>query len=305
MSLSSLSRQWLILRRSLKSALPYVRSRVHRRLQDKYDLLTSTLASGAGPATQASWTERKPLASTLAGEVCLFVSHAAKPALKPHIHVHLRSLMQQGVAVILLINTDLPHQEIEIDPDLQRDLAACYIRSNLGFDFAIWSHALNHCAAGLAPTRLYLINDSIIGPVDQVAFQNLIERIRRTDYDVLGLTEHYSPRHHLQSYFLCFGPRALVNPIFRKFFLNIFNLPTKELVIDTYETRMTETLNNAGLSCHALFPSRTRSPYDLTETQKQWKTLIDAGFPYIKGSVVNELGKQNSEITARIPDNLL
>jgi SAM-dependent methyltransferase len=116
------------------------------------------------------------------------------------------------------------------------------VRENLGFDFAAWAHGLTLCAApGL--TRLYLVNDSIVGPLDCGAFAALVERVRKSSADVVGLTENTRPLPHLQRFFSSSSAHAR------------WPLPTKEQVIDVYETRLTERLRRAGLATEALFPS--------------------------------------------------
>lgn len=301
--MSNLSRTWRIARRSAKEYMPYVRRRVLRKLNDKYQSLAEHLASGASPAASAAWTARKPLAAALTGEVCLFVSHCAQPELKPHVIAHLRSFRRQGIALVLLLNTDLPHDRIRLPADLLADVDACFVRANLGFDIAAWSHAVSCLAARLDAERLYLVNDSIVGPLDESAFDRLIGAVRRTEADVVGLTEHHAPRHHLQSYFLAFNRRASQCEAFRRFFGGALNLPSKELVIDVYETHLTQVLDMAGLTCVALFPNPSRSPFSASQ-HLLWRQLIEAGFPYVKRSVLDEQRRDDARLLGLLPPAL-
>jgi hypothetical protein len=71
--------------------------------------------------------------------------------------------------------------------------------------------------------------------------------------DVWGLTDSWQHRHHLQSYFLAFGPTALASPAFAEFWQDVRNVRSKLSVIHFYELRMTQRLQSAGLSCAAVW----------------------------------------------------
>ena len=278
-------REW---RRVAKSKLPYVRRRVHRKLEGSRDDLANAVLAVLPRASAARIHIAKDLHAPLDGDVCLFVSYAAAAALKPHVVAHLSQLMDAGVGVVLAINTDLPLSSVQVPAALMDRLAACVVRQNLGLDFAAWAHAHEVFADRLAPQRLMLVNDSIVGPLDPGAFRSLLQRVRTTDADVIGLTENFDPRYHLQSFFLVFNARAL-GPL-REVFGHLVNLPTKDMVIDVYETRLTLHLAARGLRCVALFPTPARSRHaPPNDTDLRWSALIAAGFPFVKASVLARL----------------
>jgi hypothetical protein len=292
-------REW---RRSAKARLPFVRRRVFRRLERARDDLAQTVLTGLSPATAAQLFIAKDLGQPLRGDICLFVSYARSPVLKPHVVAHLSQLMDGGVSVIFAINTDLPLTAMELPPALLDRLAACVVRQNLGLDFAAWAHAHTLFADRLEPQHLMLANDSIVGPLDAAAFRTLLQRVRESQADMIGLTENFDPRHHLQSFFLVFGPRALA-PL-RNVFDRLVNLPNKDLVIDVYETGLTQHLADQGLRCVALFPTPARSRHaPPNDTDLRWSALIAAGFPFVKASVLDRL-RDDPEMRRQVPEAL-
>lgn len=275
-------RSW---RRRLKSSLPYVRRREHRVLQRKYADLIAAVDGGAPPAASAAWQWLQPVEGELAGEVGLFVAFTDQPRLQPHVADHVAFLAAAGIALVLVINTDLPADHLQIEPSLHRYARGIAVRANVGYDFGAWAHAL----AVLPPTprwsRLFLVNDSIIGPLDADAFGGLLARIRASSADVVGLTEALLPTRHLQSYFLVFNERALRGASVTRLFGRVRNWPAKLQVIDVHETRLTGLLEAEGLRTEALFPSLSGDVLSSDDTSLRWAELIEQGLPYLKTRV--------------------
>jgi lipopolysaccharide biosynthesis protein len=222
-------------------------------------------------------------------ELCLFVCFAERPELKPHVRGHLERLLANGISVVLIVNTELPAATITVSAELLSRLSGMLIRENIGFDFGAWAHGLALLDGTQCCSRLFLINDSIVGPLGIGAFERLLQRVRAASSDVVGLTESLAPLRHLQSYFLVFNTEALRSERVRLLFARMLNLPTKAMVIDVYETRITTILTEAGLSCEALFPSISADARSSDDTSLRWAELIRRGFPYIKGRVLQEL----------------
>jgi lipopolysaccharide biosynthesis protein len=261
---------------------------VHRQLEQSRDDLAQAVLVGLPQASAARLHVVKDLRSPMNGDVCLFVSYASDPGLKPHVTTHLSQLMEAGVAVVLVINTDLPLTAMDVPAALLDRLAACVVRQNIGLDFAAWAHAHTLFADRIHPLRLMLVNDSIVGPLDGDDFRALLQRVRDSDADMIGLTENFDPRYHLQSFFLVFGPRALA-PL-RAVFDRLVSLPTKDMVIEVYETRLTQHLTDKGLHCAAMFPTPARRRHaPPNDTDLRWEALLAAGFPYVKASVLDRL----------------
>jgi lipopolysaccharide biosynthesis protein len=282
-SITDALRTW---RRAIKAALPYVRRREYRILQRNHAELIEALDRRATPAAQARIRVAKPLVQDMARELCLFVTFAEQPQIKPHVCEHITHLLGAGIQVVLIVNTDLPAASIEIDRQLHDRLSGVLVRENIGFDFGAWAHAWALLEGSRQWTRLYLVNDSIIGPLNSAHFARLIERVRNARAEVVGLTESLAPRRHLQSYFLVFNAAALRSDALQGLFRRIVNWPSKSQVIEVYETRLTALLEAEGMRCEALFPSLWKDPASSDDSSIRWAQLVAAGFPYLKTRVI-------------------
>jgi hypothetical protein len=310
-------------RKRLLSLIPFMRRGRHERIlarmrrhfdsMQKYidrerDMklrLAALFLAPPPPATSASCTVRVPFKSTPTDELCLFVTHAPSAALKPHVVDHMNALMDLGVAVVLIANTDCELTSLDVPPELAVRLHGCLVRQNLGFDFAAWAHAYLQLDATTIRRRLYLVNDSIIGPLDRAAYDALIARVRMADADLVGLTANPDPQPHLQSFFLVFNERLLHSPICHGFFERIVNMPEKQDVIDCYEVWLTSFLQQRGFRWTAIFPSLSKlTHHRRNDTVHAWRGLLEAGFPFIKSMVVRD-PLEGAEARALLPDRYL
>jgi lipopolysaccharide biosynthesis protein len=292
------------LRKAVKAHLPYVRRREYRLLAERHEALIAAFTTEARAATDAQVAVPKAPEPSLAGEICLFATFAPTPELKPHVRAHVESLARAGFAVVLVANTDLDLRSLRLDPALLDRLSGCIVRENVGFDFGAWAHAYGLGRGFPQCSRLLLANDSVIGPLDERAYATLMGRLRASDADLVGLTENRTPQRHLQSYFLAFGPRALASQVFRRAFAGMRSLPTKELVIDAYETSLTRQLERAGLRAEALFPPLYDEPRSGDDTTSRWRELLDAGFPFVKASLLRD-PRRAEAVRAVVPAHLL
>ncbi len=294
--LSDIWRRW---RRQIKAGTPFVRRREYRIMEQKYARLIESVSGPAPPANQASIEMRPPPTQRLAGDVCLFVTHATAAALKTHVVHHLLALLDAGVKVILIANTDFKADRLVIGTDLVARLSGVLVRQNTGFDFGAWGHAwslLDHTDW----QRLYLVNDSIVGPLDPASFGQMIARIKNSPSDFIGLTESLAPVRHLQSYFLVFNRSVLVEPGFDRMMRGILNFPDKGQVVDVYECRLTQRLCALGLHFEALFPALTLDLHNSDDTLIRWNRLLTLGFPYLKTRIFQQLPAHSQVQAARV-----
>jgi lipopolysaccharide biosynthesis protein len=200
---------------------------------------------------------------------------------------------------VLILNTDLPAETFVFDNALQVRLSGVLIRENVGFDFAAWAHCWSLCQEMSHWSRLLLVNDSIVGPLSAIDFDQMLVRVRCSNADVIGLTESLAPLRHLQSYFLVFNANALRHQIVAQVFGRILNWPSKSQVIDVYETRLTKLLQAEGLRCEALFPALSDDSLSSNDLALRWRQLVDAGFPYLKTSVIAQDERAKALIAGR------
>ncbi|MDH4393356.1 MAG: rhamnan synthesis F family protein [Aquabacterium sp.] len=284
--------------------MPFVRRREYRKVQQQYSSLVDGVGWKSHPVTDAKITALKPLVPAMNGDVCFFVTFAVRGELKVHVRWHIEHLLRSGIKVVLIVNTELPHSSFSINPDLAKRLSGAFIRQNFGFDFAAWAHLYHLCTDRENWTRLFLVNDSIVGPLDAAAFDTMIERIRASRADFVGLTQSKATLLHLQSYFLVFQTSALRSAALSQVFQRIVCLPSKDQVIAVYETQLTQRLAASGLSFEALFPQFTDSIHADNDTYYRWDKLVQVGFPFVKVVVLKMRG--NSALVSRlVPSHLL
>lgn len=299
----TLRARYKALRKRLLSFTPFIRRSRHERALhriDKYlqlerkahEALGYLFFSAPSLASTARVDIRRPLLSATVDEVCLFVTHAPTATLKPHVVDHVMSLLDANVAVVLIVNTDVELAAMQVPAELASRLSGCMVRENVGFDFAAWSHAYSIIEPSRVRRRLYLVNDSIIGPLDRTAYAQMLARIRSSQADCVGLTCNPDPHEHLQSFYLVFNERVLRSAVFDTFMRNVVNMPRKESVVTCYELWLTPYLMRMGFSAEALFPNiSTYAPPTRNDTLSHWKELIEAGFPFIKSAVLIESGE--------------
>ena len=224
-----------------------------------------------GEAQLTCW--KQPATS---GEVALFVTHSPDGHLKPHVPHYLNALRRHGIKPTLIIAADHP---VDVAREELSDLVdGLYVRQNLGFDFAAWAHVLREAPKLFAANILYLLNDSVIGPLNEKNFTKVLHKIRHSSAAVVGLTDNFEFCWHIQSYFIAVKKSAM--GVLEEFMDEVMILPDREDVISEYEITLTPAFREAGLAVEVLFPSKdNRNP-----TMSDWKRLIHAGLPFVKVS---------------------
>lgn len=215
-------------------------------------------------------------------ETSLFVTHSPDGHLMPHVQRYVDALVREGVGVVLIAAVD---REFVADERWLYDLVdGLFIRANEGFDFAAWAHVLRLHPQFLLAKTLYLLNDSVIGPVTDATFHSAMERVRRTPGDLVGLTENYDRGWHIQSYFLALRERALRSAAWRRFVQKIVSFADKEEVINAYEVRLASAMATAGLRTSVVF----KTGFHSDPTVYRWRELLGDGFPFVKIKTIRD-----------------
>ncbi len=237
------------------------------------------IAAPPPPAWAARVEVLKPFRMAPGQEVALFVTHSATGRIKPHVAPYLHALTQAGIKVLLIVVTD---REVDV-PHALADLAAgVMVRENAGYDFAAWAHAIHLHPEVYGAATLFLANDSLIGPADQPRFVAMLDRIRASDADMVGLTESHEYRWHVQTFFVALKSRLLSSWWLHAFFENVRILRDKDAVIRLYEVRFAGDVERTGHRVEILYPS----PRAANPTLYDWRRLIEAGFPFVKALLV-------------------
>ncbi len=230
---------------------------------------------------------RKPVELT-GKDVCLFVVYEKNQKdISNHKKYYLSKLKEQGFHIILIFVLDDIEAKSEL---LELNVDYICIRKNSGFDFGAWADVMKSVPTIWSTHLLLLANDSVYGPSD--SFDKVINTIKISESDVIGLTDSYEHNHHIQTYFLAFKTRALKNRSFKEFWMEVENKTLKQDVIHEYEIEFTSFCRKIGLKVCAIFltdESLTKSNKAHNPVHENWSSLIERGFPFIKV----ELLKQN------------
>lgn len=274
-------------RRKVKLPSRYVSRAKFEDVASKYKCLVDSVTTLENPlAKQPELRCVQPLSlQAYDKEVCIFVSYSPVALIKPHVLHHIKALRNANIAVVLVINVDDVHEDL-VQLDLQDlDVSGLYIRHNLGFDFGAWSQL--YAMLGVNPDRLYLVNDSMIGPLADHMFRSMVEKIHQSTADMVGLLANPTPQFHLQSFFLVLNRSVLVDQRFQTFFKGLWCLPTKDMVIDFYEVRLTQLIQSWGYVVEPLYEIAT-APYQKTNLVIfNLEELLRINFPYVKTSVAS------------------
>lgn len=148
------------------------------------------------------------------------------------------------------------------------------------YDFGSYKRAMGWVLENLdveAYDWIYLVNDSVFGPVSDIA--GPLERMEALGTDVTGLVFNPHRRNpHLQSWFTGMRREFFTSELFRGFLGGVERLQNKEEVCIRYEEGFTRMLSGNGISFSGLYSVKGKDIYNkpLEITRK--------GIPFIKKS---------------------
>lgn len=156
------------------------------------------------------------------------------------------ALKEQGIAVVAVdTSPNEPMETFGADKLLWRE--------NVGWDFASWFAAIERQRAQIdGAKRLYLVNDSCVGPFGGLG--KVLDRGWSSGFDVWSLTDSWEHGYHMQSYFMAFGPNALQSGALSTFAEQYDYPVVKRDIIHKGEVSLTRFLRSQGCSAGAVFP---------------------------------------------------
>jgi lipopolysaccharide biosynthesis protein len=219
-------------------------------------------------------------------EVCVFVTYSPTRMLCQPTLRYIEGLRQSGMKVLVVTATDDLRAPANVNVNL---LTGLIVRGNHGYDFAAWATALAILPDLWNARILVLANDSVYGPTSQLALNDVLERIRQSTSDVIGLTESHQGAHHIQSYFIALKGHALSSEQVRAFWDNVRSHSTKQVAIDRYELTFLAQCKLGQLTHEILFPLPPALPrHHVNPTLIHWRSLATQGFPFIKAQLLRD-----------------
>lgn len=215
--------------------------------------------------------------------VALLVTHSANGFIRAFVERYVDGLIRNNIEVVLIVAAG--QSRTVITQRLLDKCSAVYVRENVGFDFSAWAHIMARTRKVLSSEILYLLNDSIVGPINDLDFSKLLSSIDENPNNIVGLTENYRRCWHIQSFFLAIKKPALSTYGFQQFFSEIVSFETKDEVIERYEIGFSPRMRERGISCGSLFGRPQGEKLD--DTIYNWRALIDRGMPFVKRSLIS------------------
>lgn len=215
----------------------------------------------------ASWRwETDPIPPS--SKICAFVTYSPDGEISRRAAAHAAMWRNEGYQILFVVVLD----DMTKHPRIPFGYGIC--RENVGHDFAAWARALSEIP--LRETEvLATVNDSVFA---NASLSKAIRRAEQSNAQVIGFTENWEGRWHIQSYAVIFKGKCIRSNAFKKFWEP--HIGTRQQVIYAYEMPMGKTMRSAGFLVDVLFPIDCKS----NPTILCAEGLLENGFPYIKKS---------------------
>ena len=164
-------------------------------------------------------------------DLCIFAHYDNKNKISARVLFYLNALFNENIDIVFVsTSNDLPQDELK---KIEHIVSKIILRKNIGYDFGSWRTGYQ-CIQGINKYKnLFLVNDSIIGPVNSLS--DMLHEMSARNYNLWGVTDNYEIEYHIQSYFLCFDNIVLKSNFLDEFMSRICVLKDKQSVINEYE----------------------------------------------------------------------
>jgi rhamnosyltransferase len=151
-------------------------------------------------------------------------------------------------------------------------------RPNEGYDFYSYKRGIEVLGDLAAFDEVVILNSSFVC-LDPPRLTERFFSSVRADVDLLGLTANYEYAAHLQSYWISFqGRRVLDSPAFAQWWRDMEPVSDRDLVIPRYEVGMSHAFHNAGFKLASAFtppPARRGAIAHRNPTHVFWDALME------------------------------
>lgn len=224
-------------------------------------------------------------------EICLFVTHAPIGQVSEYTLHYLMSLRAAGLRVVVCpIVQDL---DVPLLRELVESADAVVPRVDGGFDFAAWADLLAAFPQIWDASRVYFVNDSIIGPFESL--NPLIDHIRQRNAGFFALSECTNSVYHAQSFFFGWNRVNLASEALRTFWRTVAVQPSKERVVLDYEhqiaplsAELPDTSQDFVFGMAKIFGADARHISCVNPTHHAWRHLLASGFPFVKTDLLRD-----------------
>ena len=126
-------------------------------------------------------------------------------------------------------------------------------RPNEGYDFYSYKRGIEALGSLAGFDEVVILNSSFVC-LDPARLTERFFSRARPGIDLLGLTASYEYAPHLQSYWVSFhGRRVLDSPVFARWWRDMEPISDRDLVIPRYEVGMSHAFHDAGFTLASAF----------------------------------------------------
>ncbi len=217
---------------------------------------------------------------------------------------HLRELVAHLASMgrVVFVSTNLGPDEARMLPAG----AEVITRPNEGYDFFSYKRGIEALGDLGALDAVVILNSSFVC-VDPARLTSRFFARSRPEIDVLGLTANYEYAAHLQSYWIAFESRRVLDaPAFASWWRDMEPISDRDLVIPRYEVGLSHAMKSADLTLASAFtpPPHQRSGAHRNPTHVFWDSLLDE-FGILKLELLRtnpfrmDLSKLHADLLAR------
>jgi hypothetical protein len=180
----------------------------------------------------------------------IYVSFDRWGMVADYVVAQVRALAECGRRVTFITTSPklLPADVARLRPHVREILH----RRNVGHDFGAYRDGIARLGDLSALHSLVLMNDSCYGPFGGLS--RVEAAAEASGADLFGITDSWSLRYHLQTYYVWIGRAALASPAFAAFWRSLLPSQPRSMVIVNGEIRFTQALLKAGLTTAAMCP---------------------------------------------------
>jgi lipopolysaccharide biosynthesis protein len=187
---------------------------------------------------------------------------------------HLRALAAHLASMgrVVFVSTNLADRDAQA---LRGDGMEVITRPNEGYDFFSYRRGIEALGDLSAIDALTILNSSFVC-LDPATLTTRFFAGVAPGIDVLGITSNYEYAAHVQSYWMSFETRRVLDsPAFASFWSDMQPISDRDLVIPRYEVGLSQAMNRAGLRLASAFkpPAGERPPYH-NPTHVYWDAVL-------------------------------
>lgn len=171
---------------------------------------------------------------------------------------YLNELKNQGFDIVFVSNSYIGD---EFSTALKETVTVAIQRLNLGRDFGAYRSGFIYLYNKRPPSldNILITNDTLIFPIiDSSNFWSLIES---STADAVGAFESYTPKYHLQSYFILLKNKIWEHEIFKKYWANYQLFDSRRHAIKNGEIGFSRLLNKCNAKFDSIFSLNNSAEY--------------------------------------------